>query len=33
MYENATTYVSGITVIFGIFGIFLFVKLLSSLKK
>ena len=33
MYENVTTYVSGITVIFGIFGIFLFVKLLSSLKK
>ncbi|MDW7776195.1 MAG: hypothetical protein SCH39_07685 [Methanosarcinales archaeon] len=33
MYENATTFISGITVVFGIFGIFLFIKLFSSLKS
>ncbi len=33
MYENLTTFISGITVIFGIFGIFLFIKLFSTWKK
>ena len=33
MYENATTFVSGITAVFGIFGIILFIKLFSSLKN
>lgn len=33
MYENLTTLVSGITVIFGIVGIFLFVRLFSTLKE
>lgn len=33
MYETATTFVSGITVIFGLFGIFLFIKLFSIWKN
>ena len=33
MYENATTFVSGITAVFGLFGIILFIKLVSSLKS
>ena len=33
MYENTTTFISGITAVFGIFGIFLFIKLFSSLKS
>lgn len=33
MYDNATTFVSGITAVFGIFGIILFIKLFISLKS
>ncbi len=33
MYEEITTFVSGITVIFGIFGLFLFFKFLSVWKS
>jgi hypothetical protein len=33
MYENLTTFISGITVIFGILGIFLFIRLFSTWNK
>ncbi len=33
MYEDLTTFVSGITAVFGILGFFLFLKLLSVWKK
>ena len=33
MYENATIFVSGITVVLGIFGILLFIKLLAVWKN
>ncbi len=33
MYESLTTFISGITVIFGIFGLYLFLKFLSVWKN
>lgn len=33
MYEKLTIFISGITVIFGLFGIFLFLKLVSAWKN
>ncbi|MDF1533892.1 MAG: hypothetical protein P1P69_05250 [Methanosarcinaceae archaeon] len=33
MYENTTSFISGITAVFGIFGVFFFIKLFVSLKN
>lgn len=33
VYETATAFVSGVTVVFGIFGVLLFIKLISIWKN